>query len=554
MLGQPHSRRYVLILFAAVISAVWLCNLDYHKLFRPDEGRYAEIAREMVVTGDWVTPRLNGIKYFEKPPLQYWATAAAFKLFGEHHWTSRLWPAMTGLLAIALVFLAGRTLFGPDAGCYAALVQATSVACVGAGHINTLDMGVTFFMSATLVAFLLAQRERASATSSARWMLLAWACAALGVLSKGLIAIILPAAVLTIYVVLHRDFRLLRCLRWTAGVAIFLALAAPWFLLVQDANPEFASFFFIHEHFERFLTGTHHRVQPWWYFFPILAFGALPWLTFVPQSLIRAWRTQASPKVFEPGRFLLIWIVFIFAFFSVSGSKLPSYILPIFPALSLLLGLTLAETAPRQLQWHAIAVLLAGIAIAGLSPQIVLLARNPAAAALYEAYVAWIAAAGLVVVIGGSCALLFCRPGNRAPALVGIGFGGLLAMQLILTGHEELSPSHSAYYIARDIRPHLADKTPFFSVRTYDQTLPFYIKRTVTLVAFEDEFAYGLKHEPWLWLPDVPSFERTWRAERSALAIMEPHTYDELEKSGLPMQIVARDLRRLIVKKPASAP
>jgi 4-amino-4-deoxy-L-arabinose transferase-like glycosyltransferase len=552
--NQLHLKRYVPALLAAAFIAIWVGNLEVHKLFRPDEGRYAEIAREMAVSGNWVTPRLNGIKYFEKPPLQYWATAAAYTLFGEHHWTSRLWTALTGLLGIALVFFAGRSLFGPAPGFYAALVLAGSAGYVGVAHMNTLDMGMTFFMTAGLLAFLLAQREQASPVASRRWTLAAWACAALAVLSKGLIGIVLPAGVIAIYVLLQRDFSLLRRLHWPLGIAIFLVIAAPWFLLVQNANPEFARFFFIHEHLERFLTQSHRRVQAWWFFFPMLAVGLVSWLTLLPQALARGWRVQGSPQAFQPGRFLLIWVVFIFVFFSASGSKLPSYIMPIFPALALLIGLTLAETAAHRLLPHAIPALLIGIAVLALSPNVVALARDQVPAALYQAYVPWIAGTGLALAIGGGCALYCCRRGNRAGALLGMSLGGLIATQLLITGHDALSPSYSAYFIAQDIKPHLSDKTPFYSVRTYDQTLPFYIKRTVTLVAFEDELAYGLKQEPRLWHPDISSFEQAWRSERGALAIMEPHTYDELEKRGLPMRIIARDLRRLVVKQPDAAP
>ena len=143
--------------------AVWFANLDYRKLIKSDEGRYAEISREMAVSGDWVTPRLNGIKYFEKPPLHYWAGAAAFTLFGEHEWAARLWSALTGLLGIALAWYVGRRLFGPAAGLYAAVALASSLMYVVVGHLNTLDMGLTLFLFAVLCGFLLAQRDEASA-------------------------------------------------------------------------------------------------------------------------------------------------------------------------------------------------------------------------------------------------------------------------------------------------------------------------------------------------------------------------------------------------------
>jgi 4-amino-4-deoxy-L-arabinose transferase-like glycosyltransferase len=540
----------VLILLAVLFITVWFCNLDYRKLIRPDEGRYAEVPREMAVTGDWITPRLNGIKYFEKPPLQYWATAAAYRTFGEHEWTARLWPAITGFLGILLVFFAGRSLFGATAGLYASLILASSTGYVASAHFNSLDMGLAFFLTATLLAYLLAQRPDATPRTNRLWTLAAWAAAALAVLSKGLIGVVVPAAVLAIYVVLQRDFARLRGLHWGMGIIVFLAIAAPWFVLVQLANPEFARFFFVHEHFERFLTTVHRRVEPWWFFFPILAIGILPWLTLLPQALARAWRVQGQRTAFQPGRFLLIGAAFIFMFFSASSSKLPGYILPMFPLLALLIGSRLAAMRPRELFWHLIPILLCGVLIAMLSPHAVTLARKEELVPLYEAYVPWIAAGGVCFLIGASIALYCCRRDKVTAALSAMAIGGLLSAQLITTGHNALAPNYSGYYLAQAMKPHLEASTPVYSVQTYEQSLPFYIKRTVTLVAFQDEMAYGLKHEPRLWLPDLPSFERAWRNARSALAILGPDTYAELEKSGLPMQFIGRDLHRIVVRKP----
>ena len=179
-------------------AAVWFSNLEYRKLVNPDEGRYAEIPREMVASGDWITPRLNDIKYFEKPALQYWATAAAYTVFGEHQWTARLWSALTGLLGVLMVFFTGRRLFGAQAGLYAALVLGSSLLWVLIGHVNTLDMGVSFFLSAAVCAFLLAQHDAAEARARTPWMLAAWAALALALLSKGLIGLVLPAAALVL--------------------------------------------------------------------------------------------------------------------------------------------------------------------------------------------------------------------------------------------------------------------------------------------------------------------------------------------------------------------
>ena len=163
------QRLQVLLLVA--FGLIWFSNLDYRKLVNPDEGRYAEIPREMVASGDWTTPRLNDIKYIEKPALQYWATATAYTLFGEHQWTARLWSALTGFFGVLMVFFTGRRLFGDEAGWNSALVLASSLLYVLIGHVNTLDMGVSFLLSAAVCAFCLAQSDATDARARRHWML-----------------------------------------------------------------------------------------------------------------------------------------------------------------------------------------------------------------------------------------------------------------------------------------------------------------------------------------------------------------------------------------------
>ena len=174
-----------MVLLLLAFLAVWFGNLDARKLAKSDEGRYAEISREMSVTGDWVTPRLNAIKYFEKPPLHYWASAAAFSAFGPHEWTARLWSAVTGLLGVLFALFLGRRLFSPIAGEYAAAVLASSLMYVYVAHTNTLDMGLTLFLFVALRAFILAQRDGTTARDNRLWMHVAWAAMALAVLTKG---------------------------------------------------------------------------------------------------------------------------------------------------------------------------------------------------------------------------------------------------------------------------------------------------------------------------------------------------------------------------------
>ena len=543
------SRRavWLLVLLAALI---WFSNLDYRKLVRPDEGRYAEIPREMVASGDWLTPRLNGLKYFEKPALQYWATATAFEAFGETHWAARLWPALTGFLGILFTAFAGARLWGRQAGVYAGLVCASSVLYVLIGHINTLDMGVTFFLNVGVLSLALAQRA-AYAEGCRNWMLVAWVSLGLAILSKGLIGAVLPGAAFVVYSVLYRDFAAWKKLHIVKGVIALLLVTAPWFIWVSMVNPDFAPFFFIHEHWDRFFKTEHRRLGAWYYFVPILLGGMLPWALVLLDALVTAGRREPI-EGFQPRRFLLVWCVLVFVFFSVSKSKLPSYILPIFPALALLVGERLTRFTPRMLFWCIAPLPVAGALLAGLSPQVVRFASDEVPVVLYQGYVPWLLAAGLVLFVGGALAAWWARGGRTTGAIVLIGATGLISCQLALTGHESLAPASSAYYLAPQIRPYMRPNQPFYSLGMYEQTLPFYLKRTFTLVEYQDEMAFGIGKEPQKFVPDYAEFSRRWLRpdHQGALAIMNPPTIAYFDQNKLPYEIIARDTRRLVVRRP----
>ena len=547
------SRRLQVILLL-VFGLVWFSNLEYRKLVNPDEGRYAEIPREMVASGDWTTPRLNDIKYFEKPALQYWATATAYSLFGEHQWTARLWSALTGFLGVLMVFFTGRRLFGQETGWNAALVLGSSLLYVLVGHINTLDMGVSFLLSAAVCAFCLAQSGVSDARKHRRWMLAAWAALALAVLSKGLIGLVLPGAALFLYILIERDWRLAGRLHLAPGLSLFFLITVPWFVAVSLANPEFLRFFFIHEHFERFLTKAHGRYQAPYYFVPVLLAGMLPWTVTLVDALARAWKREPE-KSFQAQRFLLLWAAVVFVFFSASSSKLVSYILPMFPALALLTGARLTRLGARALAWQTLPAALAGIVLLALMPGIERYASREVPVELFRDYAVWLSAASLLEIAGAAaCAWLAWR-GRGAAALAVLAFTGLAFAQLALSGHESLSTANSAYHIAQKIKPELKPGMPFYSVNTYDQSLQFYLRRSTTMVVYQDELGFGIAQEPEKFIPDFARFQKTWNAEREALALMSPDAYQMFSAKGLPMRLVAHDTRRIVVARhPAANP
>lgn len=544
------SSRSLALGFMVILAIGWFATLDVRPLVRADESRYAEISREMVASGDWVTPRLNGFKYFEKPPLQYWATALAFAAFGLDEWAARLWTALTGFLAILATWYIGNRLRGPPVGLLSAAVLASTQLFAALGHFNTLDMGVAAFLSIAVFAFVLAQRDAASTAARRGWMLVAWAAAALATLSKGLIGPALPAAALVVYVLIERDWRLFARLHLLSGISIFLALAAPWFIAVARANPEFAHFFFIHEHLDRFVTRIHGRYQPMWYFVPILLGGSIPWtLTFFP-ALARGWRDD-GPVQFKPLRFLAVWAGTVFVFFSVSSSKLPSYILPIFPALAVLIGAALPSLGKRWTVGQALAATVAGVAAAIAAPILLMRAAKPELpAALLADFVPWAVAAAIAMAIGSALAALLAWRGRTVPATLALAAAGFATVQLALTGHGTLSPVYSAYHSVAKAQSQLTADAPFFTVETFDHSLLFYLRRTVTMVVYKDELAIPIGWEPQRFIADRAGFERAWAQADRAYAMLPARDIDEWAKRGLPMTVIARDPRRVIIRKP----
>ena len=547
------SRRWLWLLLA--VAVVWFGNIEYRKLIKPDEGRYAEIPREMVLSGDWVTPRLNDLKYFEKPPLQYWATATAYKLFGEHQWTSRLWAALTGFAGIFLVWFAGAHLFGCAAGRYAAIVLGGSLLYILMAHINTLDMGVTFFITLGIVGLLLGQKAESDLRTRRNWMVLAWGAMALAVLSKGLMGLVLPGAALFLYSVLQRDIGVWKRMHWSLGLLFFMLVVSPWFYWVMKANPEFFQKFFIYEHYTRFTTKELGRYQPWYYFVPILLFGMMPWTALLFDTVLRTWKNSTrSDNAFNPERFLLIWAVFIYFFFSVSGSKLPSYLLPMFPALALLMGKQLAEMNARRLFFLILPMLLmAVVAVLGLgfaSLYMVRLADTPLQYQMYSDYAHWLLAASGVWLLGISAGLVLLRCDKKLRAVFILALGTLIAGQLGTSGYNTIAKERSAYLIADAIRPYIKLDKPFYSVAMYEQTLPFYLKRTFILVNYQDELGFGIAQEPQRWLPDIASLAKVWQTQPEAYAIMPVEYYPQMQKAGITMKTIYGDTQYIVVSKP----
>lgn len=540
----PRSAVWLVIILT---GAIWFMLPGYRDLVEPDEGRYAEIPREMVASGDWLTPRLNGFKYFEKPALQYWMTAATFRLFGESNATARLWVMAAGFGgALWMMFVAGR-LWGRKAGYYAFLILCSSLLYFVLGHLLILDMTLSLFMAGALGAVLLAQSNRDSKNQLCNWMLLAWLMTGLAVLSKGLVGLVLPGAAIVIYSLWQRDWALWKHLHLGKGVLLLLLVTAPWFIMVSIANPEFAQFFFIHEHFDRYTSDVHGREEPLWYFVPILLLGLFPWIGSGAKALINPgfqWLPQRSAG-FDAVRLLWVYVVFMFLFFSLGRSMLAPYLLPLFAPLALLIARQLKHDANVNLTaWALIGF---GVLLIGASFFTAQFATQKVSVEHINNFRNWAFPAALIMVAGGLAArYLFAARGVKAVTTVAVA--ALLSMQLLLLGYQHLSELRSSRNMADVIQPYIGADTVVYSVGVYPQSLPFYLQMTLQLATTTSELQMGIDQEPQKWIPDLQGFRTRWLQERGqAVAVLRQKDYQRLKSDGLPMILIYQDVKKVAV-------
>jgi 4-amino-4-deoxy-L-arabinose transferase-like glycosyltransferase len=521
----------------------WLVSLGQRGLYNPDEGRYAEVPREMLASGDWVIPHLNGLVYIEKPPLQYWATAISEALFGQNDWAARLYIGLCALATLYAIWALVRREWDAAAAARAAIMLGSSLLFILLGHQLTLDMSLTLFTTITFVGFCNAQR----ANAWQRWMLLSWAGIAGAFLTKGLIAGVLPLLTLIVYSLLQRDPAPWRRLLLIRGAALFAILCLPWLVLIQHRLPQFFEFFFVREHFQRFLTKIEDRYQPWWFFIPVLVAGVLPWLLPALRALCVDWRARTPQPGFDLRRFAWVWCAVVFVFFSASDSKLITYIMPLFPQLALLMATGPAPRLERDLRVTGYGMLVVGVLVligAILLPHFL---HDP----LRAPYFLQIRPALVLMAVcsaGGGIAALRSPSDGWRPTLA-VGLGGLATWMGVLWAAAVLAPVYSGATLYQQLPAALRRDVPVYSVRTYDQSLTFYLRHPVTLVEYRGELDFGQTLEPGKSIGTLAAFIPLWRDAPQALAVLERPTYQQLLAQGLPMVIRASSPRTLIVSR-----
>lgn len=572
--------RDLLLLF--LMASLWLCGfLGTRPLANPDEGRYSEIPREMAESGDFVTPRLNGVKYFEKPPLLYWLSALTFRAFGVSQFTARLWNGLFAVMGVMMTYAAARMLHGRSAGIWSAVVLATSLLYYGLTHIVLLDMAVAVEMAGALFAFLLGVREPAGRRRMG-FFLAFYVFMALATLTKGLIGFMLPGAVAFLWLLLLNRWRSLWPFYPVVGIVLFLGIAAPWHVLAALANPSadgtvwpgyarglafhqthqntgWTWFYFVNEHFLRFTTKEHGRYEPWWFFLPVLVGGLFPWTVFgwqaVKESLAGGWKAR---KENAEAWFLVIWSVFIVLFFSKSQSKLIPYILPVFPAVAVLVGSHLAAvfSAGALDRGRGGARVFAGLLV--LFAIAVIVMPAPKNQPDFEAQLPVLKPllAG-VMLAGAGLTIVLIRRNQASGVRMGMAVSTMAVLMTLTYVAQELDHSSSKDF-ATILETRIKPEDRIYTVGIYPQDLPVYLNRLVSVVEYQGELQFGIDAEPSVSAGrylDREAFFKQWAEPGTSYALMRTWYYDKwFAGTAGPHEIIGKsDKLILVVKSPTQS-
>lgn len=483
----PQRQTWIkdILLLMLCIGFLYSLFLGIRPLSPPDEARYSEIPREMVASSDYITPHLNGVKYFEKPVLFYWLQSFTIKLLGINEWSLRSVNAFMGILGCLLTYWGARVLYDRKSALLATLILSTSLLYLALANFITLDMTVSVFLTASLFCFLIGNRyPPGNIRRYFMWSMFAFA--GLATLTKGLIGILFPGMVIFIWLCLTRQWHHLKSYCLLSGSLLFLAITLPWHILVQLKNPEFFHFYFIEQHFLRYLTDYASRTKPKWFLPTILALGFFPWTGFLGSALKENLAVLKDPKRYSTEIFLIVWFAFIFVFYWFSKSQLSPYILPLFPPLAVLTGRFI------HTNWHRPGKLKFGYYFALIVSSFLSISILIYTHFIMQQPNSWInIAAFLPLIFAGS--LISYRRQQLKLALFFLSLSSFY-MLTIGTFSFEMFDNRSVKPLALELADIIGPKDKIYNFNNYHQDLPFYLKRKINIINWTGELKFGKEH------------------------------------------------------------
>jgi 4-amino-4-deoxy-L-arabinose transferase-like glycosyltransferase len=496
------SKRWLpLLLGAAALALGW--NLNGYRLLDPDEGRNAEVAREMAASNDYLIPHLDGLPYLDKPIVYFAAAALAMELLGPTETAARLPAYLATLATIALLVWFGRRRWGPDAGWLAGLAFATMPLTLAYAHTTIFDSTLTLCTTAAILCLVL---ERTT---------LAWIAIAVGALTKGPVAIAIALAAMVPYLLATgQSLRRVVSLR---ALGAFAFVGLPWFIAVTVRMPEFPHYAFVQETFERFTTPRFHRTAPSWYYIPILSVAAFPWIVPACARLSawrRGWALRRDPAGAE-SLWLAAWVLGPLAMFTLNQSKLPQYMLPLMPAFALAAARALTTAGPRT-AWRVHVALATALGILLVALPDGALRTLPLTAAQRVAIPPVALALGSVSFLSAACQTLAAM--RRSTGLAAAGYAMIVMAIPVATVRlmAAVGDDRSAAALSAVIHSAVGNEGQVLGVAAYPPSLPFYLGRTIPVATARAEELtsnyIARYHEQLRTVPDSPLRpEDSWR-------------------------------------------
>ncbi len=536
---SPNARSWLFDLFwLGIFSVIFLgVGLGIYPLLVPDEGRYSEIAREMVATNDYITPRLNGIPFLDKPILYYWLQALSIQLFGLKEWALRFWPAFFGGLSSLLMYVAGRGLFNRRTGVFAALLMLTTPLYFLGAHYANMDIEVASLITAALLCFMLAQRKETKISRNL-FLYTAYIFSGLAVLTKGLIGFVFPVIIIGLWILLLQRWRTIKEMHIIPGILIILMINTPWYLLVQNANPQFFDYFFLNQHFSRFLETGFNNPQPIWFYLPIVIGGFLPWVLFLVQTFTNSIRDIIANRLqHDMELFLIIWAVIVFVFFSLPASKLIGYILPVFPPLTLLVAQYLSRKLDEQkllgLQIGSILYAVLSLVVASV---LFALTRLGMFSTIKLPILGVYNYFGFIIFVLFASGIITAVALYRKKFKV-IIYNMIASMFFILLAVISAMPNiplHTTKPLATIINQFIKPNDIIATYNDYFQDLPLYTQRRIVIVSpwdtknlmqkdnWQRPFAYGIAWQPnHDWLINEETFWQRWHSPQTIYVLVK---------------------------------
>jgi len=528
------TRGHRAALCAIAAAVLYLAGLGRSALWEPDEGRYAEVAREMALTGDYITPRNDWVRYFEKPPLVYWITAASLRLFGNHEFAVRLQAAIFSAGQVGITEALAETMFGATAGLFAAIALALSPLFFVFARFATPDPALAFFFAAALAAFhAAATTPTFQSGTGRRWMVAASASVALGTLAKGPVALALVGAIALAWLISTGRGSESWGMPWLACAFTYLTITLPWFVIAARRNPDFLRFYVIHEHLHRYLENTEHGWGPW-FFIPVVIGGSWPWFYFIPLGVWpnrdREGSADGSPTEQSALHFLLLWFAIVFVFFSIPRSKLGEYILPAFPPVAIIAGLGLERLAHSSRAGRLLFTLFILNAAVTVAVAITALFYADQLSSLLRID---LVGAGFALCAGSGLAAFATRSRGSYLVTAALAAGALGAMAALMKARGDAASLYSYRELAAAIRTQAAGKCVVASYHHQIQSLPFYTGKREILVGYRGELApFGDDQDAAAtFIATDAQFSSLWSSD--ACVILIANRADLLHLSGL---------------------